>query len=150
MHAGSFCVSVIHPTLTWTTGSLTCVRDHSCVHVYTWGLGTLTAIQHSIFDSEKFTFFFFLCSWQDSNLGPLDLQSNALPIEPPHTCSIGGSFFVKLQANVHVNPPPRIYSIFFSLWNCKEMSMSPPTPPVAIYSIFLKSILEVLQDTAFR
>ena len=28
-HAESFRISVIHRTLTWTTGSLTCVRDHS-------------------------------------------------------------------------------------------------------------------------
>ena len=48
---GSFHVSVIHQTLTWTIGSLTCVRDHSCVCVYTWGLGTQTESRH-IFDSE--------------------------------------------------------------------------------------------------
>ena len=35
VHAGTFCVSVIHQTLTWTTGSLTCVHDHSCAWVYT-------------------------------------------------------------------------------------------------------------------
>ena len=29
VHAGSFRVSVIHRTLTWNTGSLLCVRDHS-------------------------------------------------------------------------------------------------------------------------
>ena len=29
VHAGYFRVSVIHRTLTWTTGSLTCVRDYS-------------------------------------------------------------------------------------------------------------------------
>ena len=33
VHAGSFHVSVIHQTLTWTTGSLTCVHDHYCVYV---------------------------------------------------------------------------------------------------------------------
>ena len=49
-------VNVIHRTLMWTTGSLTCLRDHSCACVYTWGLGTPTASQH-IFDSEKFTNF---------------------------------------------------------------------------------------------
>ena len=27
MHAGSFIVSIFHQTLTWTTGSLSCVRD---------------------------------------------------------------------------------------------------------------------------
>ena len=53
--AGSFRVSVIHWTLTWSTGSLTCVRDHAYACVYTRGLGTLTASQHNIFDSEKLT-----------------------------------------------------------------------------------------------
>ena len=37
VHAGSFRVSIIHRTLTWTTRSLTCVRDHSCACVYTHG-----------------------------------------------------------------------------------------------------------------
>ena len=57
VHAGSFCVSVIHRTLTRTTGSLTCVRDHSCacVVLYTRGLGTPTASQHDIYDLEKLT-----------------------------------------------------------------------------------------------
>ena len=52
---GSFRVSVIQRTLTWTTGSLTCVRDHfyACVQ-YTHGswAGTPTASQHNLFDSE--------------------------------------------------------------------------------------------------
>ena len=56
MHAGPFRVSVIHRTLTWTTGYLTYVRDHSlCVRIHT-GLGTPTASQH-IFGSEKLTIF---------------------------------------------------------------------------------------------
>ena len=40
LHTGSFDVSVIHQTLTWTVGSLMCVHDHSyaCVTTYTgWG-----------------------------------------------------------------------------------------------------------------
>ena len=57
VHAGSLRVSVIHRTLTWTTGSLACVLDHSCECVYTQGLGTPTAIQHNIFYSEKLTIF---------------------------------------------------------------------------------------------
>ena len=48
---------VIHRTLTWTAGSLTCVRDHYCACVYTPGLGTPTAIQNNILDSQKLTFF---------------------------------------------------------------------------------------------
>ena len=57
VHAGSFSVSIIHRTLTWTTGSWTWVRDHSCACVYARGLGTPTASQHTIFDSEKLTIF---------------------------------------------------------------------------------------------
>ena len=37
VHVGSFRVSIIHRTLRWTTGSLTCVRDHSYACVYTRG-----------------------------------------------------------------------------------------------------------------
>ena len=35
VHAGSFRVFVIHRTLTWTAGSYSCVRDHSCACVDT-------------------------------------------------------------------------------------------------------------------
>ena len=59
LHGGSFHVSIIHQTFIWTTGSLTCVRDHSYVCVYTWGLDTLKACQH-IFDSEKLSQYFFI------------------------------------------------------------------------------------------
>ena len=40
VRAGSCSVSLIHRMLTWTTGSLTCVRDHSyeCVYIHT-GVG---------------------------------------------------------------------------------------------------------------
>ena len=83
MLAGSFRVSVIHRPLTWTAGSVTCVRDHSCECVYTRALGTPpTASQHNIIDSGK-AHKLSLCSRRDSNLGPLDLESDALPIEPP-------------------------------------------------------------------
>ena len=43
VHAGSFLVSETQRTLTWTTGSLTCVCDRSYACVYTRGLGTQTA-----------------------------------------------------------------------------------------------------------
>ena len=46
VHAGSFCVSVIHRILTWTTGSLTYVRYHIYACVLTRGLGTPTTSQH--------------------------------------------------------------------------------------------------------
>ena len=52
-----FSFSLIHRTLTWTTGSLTCKCDHLYACVYTWGLDTPTASQHNIFDWEKITSF---------------------------------------------------------------------------------------------
>ena len=51
-----FRVSEIHRTLTGTTGSLSCVCDHSYACAYTRGLCTPTTSQH-IFDSEKLTDF---------------------------------------------------------------------------------------------
>ena len=81
VHSGSIRVSVIHRTRTWSTGSLTCVRDHSCACVYTRGLSTPTTSQH-IWTREN-SHFFLLCSWRGSNLWPLDLESDALRIEPP-------------------------------------------------------------------
>ena len=48
-----FRVSLIHRTLTRTTGSLACVCDHSHARVYTRGLGTPTVSQCNLFGSEK-------------------------------------------------------------------------------------------------
>ena len=52
--------------------------------MYTLGLGTPVSSQHKLyyFESKK-THKCFLCSWRDLNLRPLDLESDALPIEPP-------------------------------------------------------------------
>ena len=84
VHTGSFRVSVIHRTVTRTAGSLACVRDHSDARVYTQGgLGTPTASQHNLFESDKHSDNLFLCSWRRWNLGPLDHESDALPIKPP-------------------------------------------------------------------
>ena len=49
-----FRVSVIHRTLTWTTGSLTCVRDHCYTCVYTHGgFGHTDSESAQHFDSGK-------------------------------------------------------------------------------------------------
>ena len=56
VHAGSFLVSVIHQTLTWTTGSLMCVRDHSYVCVYTQGLSNTDS------ESAQHTLTIFSCA----------------------------------------------------------------------------------------
>ena len=60
MHAaGSFRISVLHPTLTCTTGFNVRTWSFLCVRVYTRGLGTPTASQHNIFDQKNKL---FLCS----------------------------------------------------------------------------------------
>ena len=57
---GSLTCARDHSFVCVYTGSLTCARDCSCVCVYTRGLGTPTASQHNIFDSEKLFFFLVL------------------------------------------------------------------------------------------
>ena len=55
------------------------------------GLGTPTSSQHICFDSEKLSPIFSCApDWagRGSNLGSLDLESHALPIEPPRQSSI--------------------------------------------------------------
>ena len=76
VHPGSFPVSVIHQTLTWTTGSLTCIRSYACV--YTRGWGTQTS-QHNMLTRKNSHKFFFSSGW-DSNLwswNSLDLEADA-------------------------------------------------------------------------
>ena len=58
VHAGSFCVSVIHQTLTWTTGSLTCVQDHSYACIYTGGWAHQQRVRFLTRGGEKLTSFF--------------------------------------------------------------------------------------------
>ena len=53
------------------------------VHAYTQGLSTPTASRHNIFDSEKLSFLVPL-AWRDSNLGPLDFESDALLMSHPN------------------------------------------------------------------
>ena len=95
VHAGSLHVSVIHQTLTWTTGSLMCVHGLSYACVYTWGLGTPTASRHNIFDSEKLTF--FLCSWRDSNISPWDFE-----VQCSNTSAFLNTFIVLYEYIIHI------------------------------------------------
>ena len=53
------------------------------VRIHTGGLGTPTASQHNIFDSEKLSYICELYSSRGLNLGSSDLETDALPIEPP-------------------------------------------------------------------
>ena len=80
-----FHVSIIHQTLTWTTGSLSCVRDHSFACICTRGLGTLTSQQNlTLKNSRKF----LLCSEQGSNLWSLDLESMLYQLSHPIACTV--------------------------------------------------------------
>ena len=77
VHAGYSCVSIIHRTLTWATGSFTCVHGLSYACVYTQGLGTPTASQHSLFDSEKVKVCFVpLTGFEPSTFGSTVQRSN--------------------------------------------------------------------------
>ena len=52
-----------------------------CVRMHTGGLGTPIASQHNLIWLGK-TKKFCVCSWRDSNPRSVDLESDALPIEP--------------------------------------------------------------------
>ena len=77
--AGYFRVSIIHQTLTWTTGSLTCIHGISHTH-RRWAHRQRASATFLTQKNSKF----FLCSWRDLNPRPLDLQSDILTTEP--TC----------------------------------------------------------------
>ena len=54
-----------------------------CARIHTGGWAhTSTASRHNMFYSEKLRKKNLLCSWRDSNLGPLDLETDALTTEP--------------------------------------------------------------------
>ena len=60
VHAGSFRVSVIYGTLTWTAGALTCVRDHHYACIDSRGMDTPTMSQYNIFYLEKLSQIFLV------------------------------------------------------------------------------------------
>ena len=82
--------------MTWTTGSLTCVRGHAYnmryiyiyIYIHTRGLGTPRTSQHNIFYSEKISI--FSCAPNGVRIsGSLDTRfTDALPMEPPVTPSL--------------------------------------------------------------
>ena len=74
-----FCVSVIHQTLTWTTSSFTCIHS--------WGEAHQRV--STTFLTQKNSH--FSCApdgiWTSGHGNPLDLETDALPIEPPRPLS---------------------------------------------------------------
>ena len=84
-HAGSLRVSLIHRTLTWSTWSLACVRDHSCIHTG-YGHTDSESAQH-LWLGKALTF--FPCAPEAGGVRTSDLwisnqTSNTLPPELPH------------------------------------------------------------------
>ena len=93
-HAGSFHVSVIHRTLTWTTQDLLRAHVIILVRAYTHGaLGTPTASQHNIFDSEKLTNF---------SCAPDGIRTSVLWISSPTLYQL--SHPVTLYTSIHCLP----------------------------------------------
>ena len=82
VHAGSFRISIICRSLTWTTGSFTCVCDHSYACVYTrgvWHTDNESAQHFWLKNSHKF----FLCFWRGLKLGFLDRVQCSTNWPPP-------------------------------------------------------------------
>ena len=93
VHAGSFRVSVIHRTLTWTTRFLTCARDPVYARVYTrGGWAHRQRIRTTFLTRKNSSHTFCLCSRRSSILGswnPLDVESVTLPTETPRHSDLG-------------------------------------------------------------
>ena len=87
-----FCFSIIHRTLTWTTGSWTCVRDHSYACIYTRGLDTPTS-QHNILTRKNTIFSCALDRVRTSGLWILSpmLYQLSHPTTPICTEHVGGA-----------------------------------------------------------
>ena len=116
VHAGSFHVSVIPTTLTWITGSLTCVHDHSyvCVYIHTGGLGTPKSSQHNIFDPEKLT---------NLSCAPDGVRTLGLWMSSPTLYQLSHPV---TQFCVHISPPPpsHCFSLSLSLSVCFSLFSS--------------------------
>ena len=93
VHAGSFHGSVIHRTLTWTTGSLSCIRDRFYVCVYTLGLGTPTASQHENLRLGKTLTNFVLVL-------PTGVRTLSLWILSPMFCQLSHPITPNMQLNM--------------------------------------------------
>ena len=97
MHAGSVCVSVIHRSWTWTTGSLTCARDYSCACVYTRGFGHTDSERASTtFVTRKKSQMFLVLL---TGFEPQSNDSDALPIghlTPSHVYNIIQLYTIQL------------------------------------------------------
>ena len=52
VHAGCFIVSIIHRTLTWTTGSLTCVQMLGLAIAHGGGGGVLIHVRESALEAD--------------------------------------------------------------------------------------------------
>ena len=62
-----------------------CIHDHTYVSIYTQGLGTPTASQHNTFDLDPPPPVLMMGFERRSSMSQ-NLESNALPIQPPQGC----------------------------------------------------------------
>ena len=86
VHAGCFHVSVIHWTLTWTMGSLTCLCDNSYACIYTHGHTDSESAQHFWLGKKSQFLCVFLTGFNWTRVTDIT-ESRVrwlLPIEPPH------------------------------------------------------------------
>ena len=103
-HAGSFRVSIIHWTPTWAAGALFNVRKWSIILCMCRRVRAHTNSESAHFWLGKTLTNLFVCSWcrWGSNLWSLDLESDALPTEPPShsTRALGGSPATQLACSM--------------------------------------------------
>ena len=78
VHAGSLRVSIIHRTLTWTTGSFTCVRS-AYMRAFTHGGWAHRRVSTTILTRKN------SCSGQDSNPRPFDPNLTLYQLSHPVT-----------------------------------------------------------------
>ena len=70
VHARSFPVSEIHWTLTWTTGSLTCVREHHCAIITHGGVAHRQRVSTTLLTRKNWQFFLvFLTGFEPLSFG---------------------------------------------------------------------------------
>ena len=104
VYAEVFRVFVIYRTLTWTTGYLTCARDHCYVCLYTQGVGHTDSESAQHFLIGK-THPFFYCApdaggvrTRVSRVINYSLESDALRIGPPrHPVTDSHGLFTRVE-----------------------------------------------------
>ena len=105
----------------------------SFVRIKTPGLGTPTASQHNIFNSEN-SIQFFLCSWRDSNSG--HEMWTLYQFRPPATpklilrrsapLQMESFFFFSANVKSNINNNVFLYVLFLSIWAHSPLQQQKP------------------------